>query len=88
MRIGDTVENNGVEWTVTRIDEKGNPLAPRTMGRQKSIHLGSVIDALDAIVKSKMFIVQDGFTQIDLFPRIPKPIFNPSNLLDRLNSAS
>jgi hypothetical protein len=74
MRIGDVVENDHVEWTVTRTDGRGNPLALRTIGRQKSIHLGSVIDQLDAVVKSKMFVLEEGFTQIELLPP-PKPVY-------------
>jgi len=75
MFIGDIVESNGVEWSVVKVDSKGFPTSLRTTGRQRSIHLGSVFQSLDAVVKSKMYVVDDGFTQIDLFPPVAMPVY-------------
>jgi hypothetical protein len=70
MQIGDIIEHEEVEWTVTRVSPYGHPLCMRTNGRQPGIHLGSIITVLDTVVKSKSFI--DGITQIELLPPAPR----------------
>jgi len=73
MQVGNLIQFANEQWSVTRIDGKGNPLEIQAIGRIRRYHRGSVLGEIGAIVSRKSFDSQSNITRLELATSVPPP---------------